>query len=151
MYIIALDPGETTGAIIVHIEGKNPESGRWEFTPTWAGEITWDNRIEGLRALFERTVDLNVLALVVEDFRLYRHAARSQINSDFKPVQVIGAIQVLADEYGLLDLYVTQPASSRSKVKVLPHHRPIVKGSAHMQDAYRHARYWIVTNAKDYL
>jgi len=149
MYVLAIDPGGTTGVVLAEMKPKDP-NGFWDFDVVWAEEVLWEDRINELREIFCSVSDLDIKAVIVETFQLYAHAARSQINSTFPAVQVIGVVQVLAEEFGLTSKLVWQQPSARSRVRVLPHHKDAVKLSDHKRDAYRHARYWIVRNAKEY-
>lgn len=135
MKIVALDPGLTTGICVAHWE-----SGR-EFTLLQTGVIEWENRFKVIDFVLQSH---KPSFIVVESFRLYSHKAREQIGSDFPSAQFIGTLQAYAYEHGLLDNIRLQPANVRSSVRVLDEHKRMVGASPHVNDAYRHLRYFII-------
>lgn len=135
--VVAFDPGETTGFVgATWLGGKN-------FGITEVTKITWDDRFYHIRDLLKFHVPDHI---IIEDFRLYHHRAQSQIGKDFPSVQVIGAIQSYCYEMGYLDRIVMQPASVRSSVKIADEHLLMVGASPHVQDAYKHLRYFVIIN-----
>ncbi len=135
--IVAFDPGETTGfAAGQWLGGK--EIGLTEVT-----QILWDDRFYHTRDLLKFHRPDHV---IVEAFRLYPHRAKSQIGKTFPSSQMIGIIQAYAYEQGILNRVTIQPASNRSSVKIPDEHLLMVGSSSHIQDAYRHLRYFVIVN-----
>ena len=134
--VVAFDPGETTGFV----------SARWREGKTFGlievALIPWNDRFQQTRDLLGHYHPEHI---VVEDFRLYHHRMKSQIGKNFPSVQVIGTIQTYCYEMDLLDRIVMQPASVRSSVKIADEHLLMVGASPHIQDAYKHLRYFIIT------
>lgn len=138
--LIAFDPGVTTGYCIAKYIG-----GR-EFLVIRAGQIAWEDRfamIRNLLELREKPFD----HVLVESFRLYRHKAQQLVNNDFPSSQLIGVIEFICWEHGSLYCVHQQPASVRQNVQILEHHRAFLIDQPHAQDAYRHIRYFVLTNA----
>jgi len=144
--VIAFDPGVTTGVCIATPTDVTLE-GIQDFTCRCL-EVEWEQRFEDLTALL-KDLDPATTIIVCESFRLYPEAAKgqAQIRSDFPSVQVIGLIQAFAHMGGFSPVVFQQPAMRKS-VRILKWHVPIVGRSLHQQDAYRHARYYIVTNLR---
>lgn len=144
--VLGLDPGKTTGYCMLTSDGKDDE-GLFNLEVIKWGEILWDERFS---AILDLLMSVSVRPnpwVVYESFNLYQHSAQgqAQIHSDFPSVQVIGIIQALTYQNypELVDKMVTQPASVRKRVNT----PPFVRG-AHAKDAYRHARYFVVTGQK---
>lgn len=137
MNIVSFDPGKTTGVVVAHWE-----SGR-HFDLLLTGVIPWNDR-------FTQTKDVishyKPEYIVIESFRLYPHKAQSQIGKDFPSAQMIGIIETYAHDHGLLAGVRLQPANVRSSVKVIDDHKRMVGASPHVNDAYRHLRYYIIVN-----
>lgn len=137
MIIAAFDPGETTGVVVAEWQ-----SGR-DFHLLLTGVIPWNERFFQTKYILRQ---YRPDFIVVESFRLYRHKAESQIGKDFPSAQMIGIICAYAyDTVGLEGIRL-QPASVRSSVKVLDDHKRMVGASPHIQDAYRHLRYYIIVS-----
>lgn len=135
--IVTFDPGETTGFVAAEWQGGK------DFGITEVAQIPWDDRFYQTRDLLKFHLPDYV---VIEDFRLYHHRAQSQIGKTFPSVNVIGVIQTYCYELGYLDRIVLQPASNRSSVKIADEHLLMVGASPHIQDAYRHLRYFVIVN-----
>ncbi len=137
MYIVSFDPGETTGVVV----------GNWvadrEFGIVHAEEIFWTERFVRPEIILSSWMPEYI---VIESFRLYPHAARTQIGKDFPSAQVIGTIETYANMLGLLDRVHKQPASVRSSVQIEPKHKVMLESSVHVADAYKHLRYFIIVN-----
>jgi hypothetical protein len=137
MRILAIDPGHTTGVA----------TGLWDsgldFKLWNAFQLPWE-----MRFTLAHEIDLADL-IVIESFRLYKHKAQDQINSDFPSVQVIGAVEAFAWRLSKLEKIVKQPSSCIQNVKILSEHEEFTRGLIHAQDAYRHLRYYIVTQATE--
>lgn len=134
--VVAFDPGETTGCVVGYWLGGK------DISITDVALIPWADR-------FAQTGELLKLYtpdyVVIEDFRLYHHRMESQIGKDFPSVQMIGIILTYCFQLGYLDSVTKQPASVRSSVKIADEHLLMVGSSPHVQDAYRHLRYFIIT------
>lgn len=139
MYIVSFDPGETTGMVVGEWYEWRPKT----FNLAFHGEIPWGRRFAGVKDAI-RTYSPDFV--VVESFRLYSHRAKTQIGKDFPSVQVIGIIQTYMYEAGILDRLMLQPAAVRSSVKILPDHLKLIGSSPHIQDAYRHLRYFVIVD-----
>ncbi len=134
--VVAFDPGVTTGYVSAKWTGDK------DFDLYDVEAITWGDRFSQIKNLLRfSTPDY----IVIEDFRLYHHRMESQIGKDFPSVQVIGTIQTYCYEMDYQYRIVMQPASVRSSVKIADEHLLMVGSSPHVQDAYRHLRYFIIT------
>lgn len=147
MRVLGIDPGVTTG----FIEARFDDDG---FHVVRAADVTWENRFSLMYYLYCGTPQCGPLVeppdiVIVESFHLYAHTASSQIRSDFPSVRVIGMIEAFL--YNMPLSYpreyvgiVLQPASVISLVAIQPEHGNML-GSLHMIDAYKHVRYFYVT------
>ncbi len=135
--VVSFDPGKTTGF------AAGEWSGGKGFGLTEVAIIGWDDRFLQVKDLLKSHVPDYI---VVEAFRLYPHRANSQIGKTFPSSQMIGIIETFAYLQGRLDRVVIQPASNRSSVKIPDEHLLMVGSSAHVQDAYRHLRYFVIVN-----
>lgn len=120
--ILAIDPGETTGAC-VYAYGcriQEPELYHWEYEfPLW----------RDINKIIEHMM---VDAIVVERFSLYPGRARALSHNALIPVQVIGVIKYIAEQKRILLFEQTQGAKDMIKIDK--------RGlSNHMYDALRHA------------
>ena len=144
--VLGLDPGKTTGYCMLTCDGKDDE-GLFNLEVIKWGEIRWDDRFSAILELLHEIYVRPNPWVVYEGFNLYQHTAQAQaqIHSDFPSVQVIGIIQALTYQNypGLVPSMVSQPASVRKRVNT----PPFVRGT-HAKDAYRHARYFVVTGQK---
>lgn len=147
MRVLGIDPGETTG----FVEARFDDDG---FHVVRAADVTWEDRFSLMYYLYCGTPHQGPLVglpdiVIVESFRLYAHTAHSQIRSDFPSVRIIGMVEAFLymppgyypHEY---ENIVFQPASSIALVAIEKEHG-MVLGSAHMIDAYKHVRYFYVT------
>lgn len=142
-YVLGIDPGRTSGVCILRTH--EPDRG---FDVVKSYEISWSSRFEFLPLISSLALQCQPpqrLAIVIESFRLYPHRARQQIGSAFPSVQIIGIVETAAFIAGVLDTIVYQPSSNISRVEVL---HP-VGVSPHVQDAYKHARYYYETCSDD--
>ena len=81
--VLVLDPGESTGMVFLY-NGKV----HGDTFEMWSKV---DYYIRKLRPT----------VIVIENFRLRRHAALSLVGSDFPAIQVLGVIKFLAQYYGV--------------------------------------------------
>lgn len=134
--IFAIDPGGSTGICVGRYDARH------EFTIFDAWTVPWAERF-GIRESLSLHMPDRV---VVESFRLYAHAAQEQINSDFPSVRVIGMVEAFLHDFHWLDRLTFQPPSVRQNVEALPQHRSLVNKTAHTLDAYRHLRFFVLSN-----
>jgi len=137
--ILAVDPGLTTGACVIDA---------WvdDFRVVACLEIPWAHAPRLLTALYDGTFisqDEPQLpdVVVCETFRLRQARALQQVGSEFEAVQVIGMLRMLLYP----QLLVPQEPSMMSRVQILPRDEEWTQGSEHRGDAYKHARYYFVT------
>uniref|UniRef100_A0A6M3J3J4 Holliday junction resolvase RuvC n=1 Tax=viral metagenome TaxID=1070528 RepID=A0A6M3J3J4_9ZZZZ len=116
MKILAIDPGQTTGVLLMDTHTGS----------TLGAELRLWERLD---ALIQRT---KPDVIVYEAFRLYPHLAKAQIGKSFPTVQVIGVIKYLANQACIPT--VEQTAAMRKHVPK----RPGIT-SPHVQSAYQHA------------
>lgn len=139
---LAFDPGKTTG--FVHARVRHYK----DFDLLEVGDITWEVCLPTLCRLIQSSHPQ--VTIIVEDFRLYAHAAKDLINNSFPAVKVIGRLEALQYIYRPdADLLLQMPAE-RMSVKILLEHEDTLRGTHHARDAYRHLRYYLVKNRIDY-
>ena len=125
LVVMALDPGETTGIAIFH-----------------KGQVTCN--VFGLWAWVPFYMRVRPTVVVVEDFRLRRHAALSLVGSDFPTCQVIGVIKYLAEQ-AKVPIVMQSPsilAGMKDRV-VVPEDSKLLITGEHMLDALRHGLYYL--------
>lgn len=146
MLVLSIDPGHTTGIALA----SGVEATERTFTLLQAGEIAWEDRCKGFKALLTRIAALDepLCAIVIERFVLYPNEAHNLSYSDFPSVRVIGIVEAYADELGLADKIVLQAASQRKSVQILSEHYEQIKRSKHSRDAYQHLRYFVIMQAQ---
>jgi hypothetical protein len=135
--ILAFDPGETTGYCEIEVLPDGSD-----FKVVYCREILWHERLQKLREVlyFRNSVDV-----VIESFRLFPHKAKAQIGSQFPSVRVIGTIEAYCYTNNLgPEVIKFQEPGDISRVAVLEPHIPVVAGSPHKIDAYRHARLYFI-------
>ncbi len=144
--ILSIDPGETTG-VCAAVVLPSDEDIRIVKSCT----LGWAQRFD-VRGLLQSTfsdengwVSLTPDVIVVEGFRLYANRAKQQIGNDFPSVQLIGMIEFVSYELGVLDRVVYQPASCMKMVTIEPKYRSQLMNSEHARDAFKHLRYYAVT------
>lgn len=129
--ILAFDPGHTTGVVVSTLTGPR------DFVVTSVSQLSWEERFHILTLIRLH----QPCVVVAEDFRLFAHAAKSQINSPFPAVRVIGLIDAYCHLEGV-KLHLQQP-SVRSNVKVPDKALELTKALPHAREAYRHLRYFV--------
>lgn len=146
-YIIAFDPGRTTGLVIAYYYG-----GR-NFEITRAEEIRWHNRMQITRDVLWYYMP-KLCLIIIEDFKLFEDKAEDQAGDDMPSSQMIGIIECRAFDLGLNEITIKQMPGVKNRVQVLDRHyrsllieneetkRMIV--SEHTFDAYKHIRHRIV-------
>lgn len=120
MKILAIDPGETTG--IVLMDTNNLGSLQGATVHLW-------NRIDLIMQ------EMGPDVVVMEAWRLYPHMAKIMIGNEFLPVQVIGVVRYLA-ETGHIP--VVQQTAAQAK-DIRPSEIPASISDPHLRDAWRHA------------
>ena len=146
---ISFDPGHTTGvclASVNYLDGRVAALSVME-----SASIPWDGRFQAIKHYLRR---YRYDYCIVENFRLYRTHAKSQINSEFPSSQVIGAIGYACWERNINIHF--QMAGERKRVKVDERYYEALGGltrnrkpkSQHRWDAFQHLRLFAVTNAK---
>lgn len=131
-YILGLDPGDTTGLVVVDYSGKILE---WENIP--------DDEINKQLIKFAERYNFN--KAVAEDYRVYGHKAQAHQGSRVPAIKVLGALSIWAQ---MNKVHVTlQPANILPIARKWSKANP--KGShkdLHYMDAYNHVFYWMVRN-----
>lgn len=123
MKILAIDPGETTGVVLMDTDNLGSLQG--------ATVHLWD-RIDLI--IQEMVPDV----LVFEAWRLYPHMAKIMIGNEFLPVQVIGVLRYLAEKHHIP--VVLQTAAQAKGIK--PSEIPQSISGPHLRDAWCHAEYY---------
>lgn len=144
-YIIAYDPGVTTGIAAARYTG-----GRY-FELLESGEIKWEERFAAIKTQLygysEMASDEGVaFHIVSEEFMLYPNKSQSLAYDKFPSVKVQGIIETYLHELDLLDKLTYQKASERKAVEVLERDFPLVRGSDHRIDSYQHLRLYVLRN-----
>lgn len=147
MYILSVDPGYTTGICIAKCDAD-------EFEVIEAGEVKWALYHRVLHTLLAGTyapqgVPLTFDFVIVEQFRLRFDKAMTQVGQTFPSVKVISTVETFLWLYNRAPSLVFQEPSQHDRVKILEEHNDLVKGSEHKKDAYRHARYFWITQIRD--
>ena len=134
--IIGIDPGQTTGFVdLLEHDGV--------LHVLEALEIRWEERF-----LFKQLLgimnyvpnDLLPEAIIMEAFILRANAAHHQVGNQFPSVRIIGIVEAFAYDLGIRDRIHLQPPALKEFVKI----KNELPRSAHIKDAYRHARYFVV-------
>jgi len=119
MIVLAFDPGETTGYAVLSSDRETFVMGSFEG---WS-------LVRALMGSYLPDV------VVVEQYKLYPYAARSQVWSSFPTVEVIGVIKYLAERHSIP--VVEQSAADAKFVNVKRTKEK--KGDRHAYSALRHA------------
>ena len=124
--VLAFDPGETTGMACFY-KGQVfcNVFGLWAWVPLYMNKV-------------------RPTVVVIEDFRLRLHAARSLVGSDFPTCQVIGVIKYLA-ERAKVPVVMQSPsilAGMKDRVVVPEDSKHLITGE-HMLDALKHGLYYL--------
>lgn len=148
-YIIAIDPGKTTGLVVA--SNVNYQAETYELNT--AVQIPWDQRADlyqWLAVLHNSSLGLtrDLDAIVIEDFVLYANKAKDQINSRFPSVSVIERVTVYAEQLGCANKIKMQMAGLRKSVLIPEEHYAILKRQQHAIAAYQHLRYYFLSTAR---
>lgn len=134
--VLALDPGETTGWALFEY-GLLVDAGQTNKHKEVVTAVT------ELQMLFRMT---NPSFVVIEDYRVYAHKAKSHSWEALHTPKLIGAIQALCAVRGTAD--ILQMASSKQFVTndKLRMWKMYYKGKPHANDAIRHGCYYLLFN-----
>ena len=144
-HIICIDPGRTTGLVIL----DNIDYAKRSYNICFVVEIDWDHRSELRNILEAFSVDLD--AIVMENFLLYPSRAVNQSYDDMPAPKVIERITVYSEQLGIVDKIHLQLASTvylAAGVKLpipINHYGQLAKAE-HTKMAYRHGRHFILTH-----
>lgn len=146
MRVLALDPGERVGWA------------RADVGPDGA----WTHMRHGITALRDMALSLTTRldhydVVVMEDWRLYPHMAKTMVGSSFPSVQFVGMVRLLCWQRPAVTL-VTQGAGIKTTAdKVMARLRPELfetvtapraHDDAHDMDAVRHLFFWTWKNVQ---
>lgn len=132
-HILAVDPGKTSGYVIM--EEREP----WSILGH--GHAT----VEGMADLLENYENPNGLSTIIyEDFLLFKGKAIAQSGSRFEASQVIGMLKAFARKHG--KLLVRQSTDNRDRGYAWAQvYRPSDHSKSHKWDALAHASYYLIT------
>lgn len=134
--LLALDPGETTGwALFCH--GMLVDAGQTNKHK----EI--DPAVVELQTLFHIT---RPVCVVIEDYRVYAHKAKSHSWEALHTPKLIGAIQALctlAKAEAVLQMASSKQFVTNDKLRTW---RMYLRGRPHANDAIRHGCYYLLFN-----
>ena len=131
-YGMALDPGETAGLVIAIYDHQ-------KFEVQQAYTIRHDDEcMESLEGVIGMLLPKPVIC---ESFRLYAHKAKAQIRSTFPTIEMIGMLKAVC-WWHALDAPIMQSPTCKGEVAIM---HDGVGDSPHVKDAYRHFRYWWLT------
>lgn len=155
MRVLALDPGERVGWARADVD----DSGTWDDFRHGITPLR-DMAMAVHRALTDHDgYDVRAMApqydvVVVEDWRLYPHLAKSMIGSSFPSVQFIGMVRLscwLSNTKIVTQGAGIKTTADKMMAKVHPDlyelvTRPVAHDDGHDQDAIRHLFYWTTKN-----
>lgn len=142
MNVLAFDPGETTGYCML----KNCQGQKRVYSLLNAGQIVWERRLFDINAMLTGLFPYTKPdVIVIESFILRPGRAMEQVGSTFPSVQIIGIIEGIRFTNLLKAPMIMQTPGIIGRVEILPEHKDRLKGMVHAQDAYRHARYYLVS------
>lgn len=119
-----------------------------------AEQILWNRRKYDFWALFTATFQEGLPMpqyVVIESFRLRPGRAMEQVGSTFPSVEMIGLIEAFQFVVGPMNFFeiVYQEPGAIGRTAVLPEHTKYFVGKPHAMDAYKHARYFFVTEVRE--
>ena len=130
-YIMAFDPGDTTGWAAWDTEGNLQGM----------GQVT----LEDMPTFLHKYDDLEISLVIVEDFILFAKRAVKQAGSRMKASQGIGMLHLWAAQKGAQ--FLKQPASIKNAaMKWSQISMPGAHSESHKFDAYLHGYYYLVTH-----
>ncbi len=139
MKILSIDPGETTGYVILEFKGKKiPLIPSTREILIGSGEIKLWVGLEELISFHQPKV------IIYESFKLYPWKTKSQSWSNFLTVEVIGIIKYLCETKFCLKLVEQTPSLKKfyddKKLKKCNLYKNF---SPHIRDALRHGLYYL--------
>lgn len=142
--IVAIDPGKTTGFCVLSCPAGVIDPNTYDVYQ--AHQVEWSDRFF-FHAFFCAHRD-HIRAIIIERFKLFRNpkTMESQINSEFPSVRVIGIVEAYAELFNLGDRIVFQEPNDRKSAQIPRMHHAALGTSDHVRDAYRHARYFVLTH-----
>lgn len=139
-HIASLDPGVTSGFCLARYK-----VGR-EFDLVQVRELKPADTASHLRFVLD---NYDPEWIVVENFRLFKHAVDTQIGSEFPSVRLIGRVEEMLETRGIYNRLVLQmPNDRKSATRMPPEHARLLGSSPHTYAAYQHLRYFIVMNTQ---
>jgi len=144
--VYAFDPGVTTGYVkaIFKYDDETPEPRGYEVQESF--EIEWKERFTTiLFGIFDPSsfAPSQTEAIIIEDFQLFPHSARTKIGSYFSEVRLIGVVEACAALRGVHDLIVWQKPIVRKSVRLAGSF-----SSKHIKDALKHLRYYYIMRSR---
>ncbi len=134
-HVLAFDPGHTTG-YACFASGELKEH----------GEIDTSDMRTAVKELDLCIGSFGPDVVVMEDYRVYRWRAKHHVGSELLTVQVIGAIQTIAIQEGILGIF-KQPAHIAKGFCTngkLAEWNFYSTGEKHGMDAVRHGAYYLL-------
>lgn len=124
MLYVGIDPGGTTGWVVAESVGN----------PVSCGQT------KSVTELIDLLNTVKPAVVVIEDFRVYGHKAKSLTNNDLPAPRVIGAVEAWCDANSVT--LVKQPAAHRKVVSSnlldLLGFLKMTRGMPHARDAAKH-------------
>jgi len=131
-YVIGVDPGDTTGWVILKRNGG--ECVR-------LGQTRADDMPGVITKAFK---EYSISEIVYEEFVLYANRAQAQQGSRFFASQVVGMLKFAAYQNGNIPT-VSQPAQVLKTAELISGvKQPGDHSKSHHVDAFNHAYYWLV-------
>lgn len=133
MYL-AFDPGKTTGWAKFKDDGS----------ADGYGQVSIDELVEKCEE-WKREDEFNdlLIAVIVEDFVLFKHKAQQQTGSKMEASQAIGILRTLASATGAK--FILQPSNIKSTAQkwtqLFP---PSNHKNSHWVDAFNHGAYYLI-------
>lgn len=143
--LIAFDPGETTGWALFEF-GELNTIGQFDAKPT----KDEDPSIEWVTKLLRKPLTIyKPTIVVIEDYRVYAHKAKTHSWSDLFTVKLIGALQALcACEKIPVSMQMASSKQFCTNEKLLEwgYYK---RGIGHAMDAVRHGCYWLLFSKEE--
>lgn len=137
---MAVDPGGSTGVAIGELVAPRHVELITSYTLAWEERFSIDRSLD----IYGSTLEI----VVVEEFRLFKHAAKDLINNEFPSVRMIGALEHALWTRNMYDRLRFQTPSQRKAVTIPEHIKPRLR-SQHEIDAFMHLKYYILLHDKE--
>lgn len=142
--VAAYDPGVTTGFCVMQAEWPPLE----QSLLVTRNIKTLEELVRSFTVLLEtnKLEGCELVAIVVETFKLFPHMAKEQIGSDFPSSQIIGAIKLLAHLHQVTPLLVWQPPSIQTNWpnnQIKKYHLSSPNWTTHEYSATKHCLQWV--------